>query len=356
MVENKFTEKLVEMDFIKINSNTEGIYLLYKIIQEEAHIVSVVQLNSGDEFTLDQYEHILSQIKNNFINRGFGVVHILSLIFTYEPQNARQLCIDENDHWIIDLASDQLIIYENQSSDFLGLKDMLEKVLEDDRYEIERQEDSEETMSSFKAQWVSPFNTVIVAINVLVFIIVNKIAYYTGLFGGAEKLITKGALAYSDITKNHEYYRILTSMFLHANTEHLFNNMLVLMFVGANLEKAIGKFKYLFIYFGAGIIAGFSSIGYNMLISDKVSGIGASGAIFGVVGAMLYILIINKGQLQNISSWQMIIFAVLSLYGGFVSIGIDNTAHIGGFIGGFLLAAIVYRRRKEEDVIKESIG
>lgn len=339
MVENRLIEKLTQMDFARLDTNTQGIFLFYKIIQQEAYIVSVMQLYNGNELAVDQYEHILSQITDNFRNRGFENVHLLSLLLTRQPDLVRQFCLNENDHWIVDLSSGHLLIFETQSSDFLGLKDVLENILEEEQkdYEIENKK------SSYKNQWVTPVNISLIAANVIIYIMV----YYTGFFGGAEKLVKEGALSWINITKNHEYYRLVTSMFLHANIEHIFNNMLVLLFVGVNLEKAIGKLKYLFIYFGAGIIAGISSIGYNMWKGDMGYGIGASGAIFGAVGAMLFILIRNKGRIEGMSIQQLIIFAILSLYGGFVNAGIDNTAHIGGFIGGFLLAAILYRRPKK---------
>jgi rhomboid protease GluP len=145
-------------------------------------------------------------------------------------------------------------------------------------------------------------------------------------------------------------------MFMHSDFSHLFNNMLVLIFVGDNLERAAGKFRYLFLYFGTGILAGITSIGYNMwkengqfFVGNSVFSIGASGAIFGVVGAMLFIVAINRGRLEDISTRQMVLFVVFSLYGGIVNTQIDQAAHIGGFLAGILLAAIVYRRPKRRN-------
>jgi rhomboid protease GluP len=165
-------------------------------------------------------------------------------------------------------------------------------------------------------------------------------------------MLGKGALSWYFVMKEKEYYRVLTSMFMHSDFGHLFNNMLVLLFVGDNLERAAGKYKYLFIYFGTGILAGITSISYNMwkengqyLIDNTVFSIGASGAIFGVVGAMLYIVAINRGRLEDISTRQMVLFVVFSLYGGITNTQIDQAAHVGGFLAGILLAAIVYRRR-----------
>ena len=163
-------------------------------------------------------------------------------------------------------------------------------------------------------------------------------------------MIRKGGIFWYYVIEEKEYYRILTSLFMHSDIAHVFNNMVVLLFVGANLERATGKVKYLLLYFGTGIIADITSIVYNMM-KDKQSSdiiatysIGASGAIFGVVGAMIYIIIVNKGRLEDISSRQIILFAIFGLYGGITNAGIDNAAHIGGIIAGVILAMLLYRR------------
>lgn len=339
MVENRLLEKLTRMDFTRLDTNTQGIYLYYKIIQQEAYVIPVMQLYQGNELAPDQYEHIVSQIRNNFLNKGYENVRLLSLILTRQPDSVRQFCLTENDHWIVDLSSGQLLIFETQSSDFLGLKDVMEDILEQEQHEVE----IDNHKPAVKNQWITPVNITLIAINIIIYMVV----YYTRFLGDSDKVIKEGALSWLDVTKHHQYYRLITAMFLHANLEHIFNNMLVLLFVGVNVEKLTGKFKYLFIYFGAGIIAGISSIGYNMWKGDMGYGIGASGAIFGVVGAMLFILIVNKGKIEEMSIGQLIIFALLSLYGGFVNAGVDNTAHIGGFIGGFLLASFLYRKPKK---------
>ena len=90
-------------------------------------------------------------------------------------------------------------------------------------------------------------------------------------------------------------------------------------------------------------------IGYargNMFKDEySVSG-GASGAIFGVVGALLVIVIKNRGQLEDLSSRQLMFFAGFSIYHGVTSAGIDNMAHISGFLIGALLGGLLYRRKR----------
>ena len=122
--------------------------------------------------------------------------------------------------------------------------------------------------------------------------------------------------------------------------------MLVLAFIGDNLERALGKVKYLVLYLAAGIGSSAVSAVWSMFKDEySVSG-GASGAIFGVVGALLVIVIKNRGQLEDLSSRQLMFFAGFSIYHGVTSAGIDNMAHISGFLIGALLGGLLYRRKR----------
>ena len=159
---------------------------------------------------------------------------------------------------------------------------------------------------------------------------------------------SKGMLNWYSVLAYGEYYRLLTCMFLHLGSAHLMNNMLVFFAIGSRLEQDLGRVRFLIVYFVSGILAGVASMGYNYLQGQAVSSAGASGAIFGVVGAMFWVVLINRGRVQGLSVRQMLVFVVLSLYGGFVDQHTDNAAHIGGFIAGFLLAMLLYRRRKTE--------
>lgn len=144
--------------------------------------------------------------------------------------------------------------------------------------------------------------------------------------------------------KQGEWYRLFTCMFLHNGIEHIFNNMLVLAFIGSSVELEIGSRRYGVLYIGSGILAGCTSMVYNMLRNDMVVSVGASGAIFGTVGAMLCLVLFRKGRRAGYSVRQIAWMAFLSLYGGFTSQGVDNAAHIGGFIGGFLIALLLTLR------------
>ena len=128
--------------------------------------------------------------------------------------------------------------------------------------------------------------------------------------------------------------------------QHLLNNMVMLGALGWNLEREIGKIRFLVIYFVSGIAGNILSMYLNIIRDEQVVSAGASGAIFGLMGALVYVVIANRGRLGRLSGRGMMILVFLSLYFGLTSSGVDNWAHIGGLVSGFILALILYRRKK----------
>lgn len=189
---------------------------------------------------------------------------------------------------------------------------------------------------------MSPVNTIIIVINVVVFAVLTFLGDTTDV----QFMHHHGANFWPSVIEEHKYYRLLTCTFIHFGISHLFNNMLVLAYIGDNLERALGKVKYLVLYLAAGIGSSAVSAVWSMFKDEySVSG-GASGAIFGVVGALLVIVIKNRGQLEDLSSRQLMFFAGFSIYHGVTSAGIDNMAHISGFLIGALLGGLLYRRKR----------
>lgn len=359
MTEDRLNNSLQNIGYQRIDSNAQGIYLYYHATEQELKVVSVIHAITGSELSSEQYEHILEQINANFQTSYPMDRRLLSLILTAEPDKVKSLAVQaqQDSHWIIDLRTNRLIIYETQTDNFEDLRIMLEQILTEEqnaRYEHQNSSEYDER-GYYNAEartkradrfLSSPVTMALIAINILVYLMVNLF----GVFGTRAQIFDKGALSWYYIREFKQYYRLVTSMFMHLNWSHLINNMIVLLFIGRNLERTVGKMKYLFIYFGTGIIAGTASISYNMwkeyadaALSVTTRSIGASGAIFGIVGAVLYIVVINKGRMREISSRQMILFVILSLYNGVVNSGIDQAAHVGGFIAGFIFTAILYR-------------
>ena len=109
--------------------------------------------------------------------------------------------------------------------------------------------------------------------------------------------------------------------------------MYALYILGMQLESFMGKVKYLIIY----LFAGLTGALFSMIFSNYSASIGASGAIFGIMGAIVYFGYHYRVYLGNVIKSQIIPVIVLNLAIGFLSSGIDNFAHIGGLIGGFLI-------------------
>jgi len=182
-------------------------------------------------------------------------------------------------------------------------------------------------------------NGLLIALNVLFFLYLE----ITGSSEDAYFMYTKGAMFAPAVLEDGEYYRLLTAMFMHFGIRHIMNNMLVLFVIGDNLERALGHVKYLIFYLLCGIGSNWVSMMAHSTDTMTVSA-GASGAIFGVVGGLLYVVTANKGRLEDLSTRQLVIMIFFSLYLGYTSTGVDNTAHLSGLVIGIVLAIILYHR------------
>ena len=186
--------------------------------------------------------------------------------------------------------------------------------------------------------------TALVIINVAVFLGLSLI----GMTEDSEFMMEHGAMYVPYLMEGQRYYTIFTSIFLHFGFSHLMNNMIMLLVIGYNLEPEIGKLRFLIIYFGSGVIGNMVSAGCDISRGSYAVSAGASGAIFGIVGALLYVVIRNHGRLGEISTRGLVLMAGLSLYYGFTAQGVDNAAHVGGLVSGFLLAVLTYWKRKSK--------
>ena len=192
-----------------------------------------------------------------------------------------------------------------------------------------------------------PVTAVLLLLNIIIFLVTD----FTGETDNTIHMLECGAAYPPFIMENGEYYRLFTCMFLHFGIEHLANNMLVLFVLGQRLEPVVGKIRFLLIYFLGGIGGNLISLVFDIKGGNYAVSAGASGAVFAVMGAMIWVVIRNRGRLQDISTRQMLVMAAFSLYFGFASSGVDNAAHVGGMICGILLAVVLYHPRSSTRVI-----
>ena len=197
----------------------------------------------------------------------------------------------------------------------------------------------------------APCTVLLAVVNVIVFLVLS----FQGMTEDGRFMLQHGAMYVPYLVKNGEYYRLFTSMFLHFGYDHLFNNMVVLVAMGWNLELEIGKIKFLIVYFVSGLAGNILSAWWDILTGSMAVSAGASGAIFGIIGALLWIVMIHKGRYESLTGKGLLFMIVISLYYGITSVDVDNWAHIGGLAMGFVLAIILYRKpRKAVDLSGEN--
>lgn len=188
----------------------------------------------------------------------------------------------------------------------------------------------DETISKLRTL---PFiSGVLVAANVVIYLLCQL---------PGNTLYSRGCLSAFEIIAHEEYDRILWSMFLHADPNHLFSNMIILLFMGAMIEKEIGHLPFAGIYLVSGIGGNLLSLAGKIVSDGWAVSLGASGAIFGLDGLLLALVLFSHRRMENVTPLRVILMICMSLYSGFTGGNVDNLAHIGGLLVGFALGVLL---------------
>ena len=309
--------------------NMDGDYKLIRIVSHYIH--NKEQLNF-DRFKL---KRILENLKkktfsfhmpviNIYTNLGDGVElpvenHILSFLISKTSEI-------KNEH-LIELFPD---IVEKTHHDEKGI-DLFVKISDDINKESYEKSKRIEKIFSMKKPLVTYL--------IMMVCIVLFVAMY--LFGDGSTyvrtLVDFGGNAVA-LTKRGEYYRLFTSIFLHAGIAHLLCNMYSLYVIGPQVESFYGKLKYLFIFLFSGVCGSLLSVTFS---GNQSVSVGASGAIFGLLGSIGYFGYHYRVYLGNVLKSQILPIIGINLLIGFTFSGIDNFAHIGGLIGGVFASMAV---------------
>ncbi len=186
-----------------------------------------------------------------------------------------------------------------------------------------------------------------------------------------EAVYNIGSMNAEKILVEKEYYRFITSIFLHADIDHIVSNMIYLVGLGQMIEQMIGHVRFAILYLLSGFGAGIFSILYAVLTGDIYDAVGASGAIFGLIGALFILLVLRDlrrraqrrsagtdtaseqvngfngngrwapNGYESISVGKMVFVVAYMIYSGTRAARIDNAAHVGGLVCGLLLMAIM---------------
>lgn len=319
---NEIVKGLINSGYINLKKDNDGIGIFAK---EDKLVVTVV---AYDRYcTTDFFISLNEYIEKNLLENGVNTSNYIKLIFTDEPSKLKQaLCFDKA-YWIFDTSKNTLLIYDEQPYSFGDLKDIIENVV------YGKPIFNKKTIKEF------PYITcLLIIVNVLYYIVIKN-------NGGFDNytMARYGAAVTKYIVERKEYYRIFTSMFMHFGMEHLYMNMISLLIMGSLLEREFGKVRFLITYLLSGICGGIVSVVSYYIQGKLVISAGASGAIFGVLGALAVTNFVGQKKTHTMSPKTILVLIILSVLSGFNNTGYDVYAHIGGFIGGIILSLFFYK-------------
>ena len=336
---------------IIIRGNKDEIWLekigaKYNVIRIASNYIhNNEQLN----FDYSKIEHVVNNIRKKAFLWNVKVLNVFtnvneSLEIDYQVDNIINIKMDDID----DIYHDKLIVSEFPNIiDKTNFSEAGENLVMKISEEINKKNMKEAKMSAEIFRKDIPLITyVLIGINLLVFALMY-------IFGAGSTdtatLINFGA-AFKPFILEGQWFRLITSGFVHIGILHLAFNNYALYIIGPHLENYFGRLKYLVIYFGTIL---FSSL-FSLVFLDMFTiSAGASGAIFGLLGALLYFGYHHRVFLGNMMNSSIIPLILINLFIGFSIPGINNAAHIGGLISGVMIAAAVgikYKTAKIEQI------
>ena len=185
----------------------------------------------------------------------------------------------------------------------------------------------------------------IILINIIIFLFMISVGGITVITNPSTNLIINFGASHSQLVFDYgEFWRLLTSNYLHIGFAHLLFNMWCLYSIGIELEESVGSLFFLLTYTLSGIFGSLVSCLYYSSIRQNIVSAGASGAVFGIAGALLIVSVyfvkkFNRNQF-NYDYSSLIFFIGFNIIYGFQVTGIDNGAHLGGLLCGLFMGSV----------------
>lgn len=345
------TGELVKaLDYLPLEQQSieSSVFIMHRSNEREQVVLELINADAlSPEAIKDRLENNSNNIFNLNSNTLFFIIEVL--VFNTMDAQKLQLINDFNEAVnnkflgliTIDLTEKIIDMHTDQTNVTIPIENALQKVLSSDYITESETLDIEQIVIAkqnelridikAKTPWVT---YTLLGLNILIFAALYIYSYISGV-SYSQLLDTYGAKDNLRIL-NGEYWRFLTPIFLHADFAHILINSFSLFSLGRVVEKIYGNFKYGVVYLIAGIIGSIASFIFSVNF-----GVGASGAIFGLVGALLYFGIENPAPFKRYFGYNIIITLAINIFYGLSNKHIDNFAHLGGLLGGFLAAGIV---------------
>ncbi|MFI3174508.1 MAG: rhomboid family intramembrane serine protease [Bacillota bacterium] len=320
LIENRFMP-MKKQQVVDIENTIDGQSDWYA--REENPILYLVSIVDTEKALLESdffayVDAVGQKMEESFFSRIIALEIFLGKqpeIVTVIPEDVE----NENIHkiqWYFDYENQTLEAPKNHPTKLLGIEKLLFSALA---------EPPKVSVLNMKSQAKPPYISLSIFV-IWVFLLLDGFVSNTHVemileYGMSRRAITEG-----------EYYRFISSMFLHADLRHLLSNMIYLYYFGTRLERIYGPVKYLFLYIFCGLTAGLFSIAFSDVLS-----IGASGATYGLLGATLVIVKKFGTRYISMNYTTIVLLGFLGLSTGFFVESIDNFGHIGGIFAGCCL-------------------
>ena len=344
----KLYERLIEKDFVRIANvsdrelTKETEYL--SLIKQSGSVIYIINIINGQNIDLELYKSYLAYYKENIIFNieKINIKYIVMLNLVILPKVSQEFldCFSSQKEfqgeevyipmWLVDLEDKRCFL--NGAEELIQIKDLIyealdgEEVLENVDLDKLKREVINRTAIKPKSKnvYITYF---LMFLNAGIFI--AMLVFGKNLLLN-QKLLLFGANSREYIMEKNQYWRLLSAVFLHVNFTHLLSNEFSLYLFGIRVEKYMGKLRFVIIYLLSGIFGNILSVLFNSGISA-----GASGAIYGLIGAVMALAQQKEKKVDNLSAYIVLAILISGLTVGFMIPGIDVYAHIGGLLIGY---------------------
>lgn len=309
----------------------ENLNANYKVIRINSNYIHNEEQLKFDNFKI---KNVTKQIKKKTLSFKLKTLNILldlndniplkedKLIDNYKVDSLKDIRQDDNLAGLFPKLKTMTLKKTDDVENFIKLTNDINEKSEADNKEYER---------IFKPKRIVITN-ILVVLNIIMFALTMTIPKLANMF-----ILDPNAV------RNGEVYRLLTSIFMHASILHLVFNMYALSIIGKQVETFLGKSKFLLVYLFSGLTGSLLSCA----ITNSYS-LGASGAIFGLMGSLLYFGYHYRLYLGSVLLGQIVPVIVINLVIGYITPSIDNAAHIGGLVGGLFISMALGVNKDDE--------
>lgn len=333
-MKTKIENYLGRCGFQKLGADIPGMSVYFTIEKSYINAVVLVEVDGEPEVTAEILDGFLDKSDWKAPNGNTIDVHALSVLFSSDVEKARQVGIHQVFCWYMDTTNEKLVMDAGKCEDFYGMKGILEKAIKEPEQDVNVLPKAVVSVPPPKKK-ICYVNYGLLTVNIVLFLLCifnGDFFYERGIFD-------------PEYIFGQQWYRFFTSIFLHGDVYHLSGNMIYLYALGDIVEREFGHLKYVLLYIFSGLTGNALSLLFSVMTNDLTPSLGASGAIFGLSGALLWIIIRKRGRHEEITLPKIIFLIAYSLYNGFISTNVNNAAHLGGLIGGFVLAILLYRKK-----------